>query len=192
MNKLSYEGFNNVSGDINTAKEFLMKKRFNLLIMLVCLLAFGLVLVGCGDDDSGDPSSPPSGNPPGGGSGRQDVNFPDELQGTWEGTYSTTGGFDWDVTLTFEGAKLTRTNARSDGSSSPNAGESIYLGRRIETGKIFFISKALIDSDIGYDVERLDDEATYSVDTTKNPVELDFDCRILFSNSEPRITLLKQ
>jgi hypothetical protein len=50
VNKLSYEGFNIVGGDINTAKGFFMKKRFNLLVMLVCLLALGFVLVGCPTD----------------------------------------------------------------------------------------------------------------------------------------------
>jgi hypothetical protein len=45
-----------VGGDINATKEFLMKKKLNLLVMLVGLLALGLTFIGCptdSDDDGG-------------------------------------------------------------------------------------------------------------------------------------------
>jgi hypothetical protein len=58
--KPSYEGFNIVGGDINTAKEFLMKRRLNLLVMLACLLALALTFIGCGGKNGGGGKANPA------------------------------------------------------------------------------------------------------------------------------------
>jgi hypothetical protein len=66
-----------MSADIKREGVSNMKKKLNLLVMLVSLLAFGFVLSGCGDSGSGDPTSPPgdpTSPPTGGGGGGGDGN----------------------------------------------------------------------------------------------------------------------
>jgi hypothetical protein len=76
-----------------------MKKKLNLLIMLVSLLALSMVFIGCDD-----------------GSGNRDI-VPIELQGTWEGSFGT---------VTIDSSSM--TVVRADGISGTTIITSIQKG----------------------------------------------------------------